>query len=477
MMQNPTSSAPPVDMGSFPFVFRPNVAIPQFCVAYRWWEDEAINMLWAYDFNDLSQAIRFGLFHDKSSPRSSLLSRNMQFINEFLLAASKPYEHCRLSELSHPQKVEEILLRSSIPQRPLLTWNWIPTISGGSSDPRTIALEIEAESYSHLQQIAFEDIVRSALGYKAVSVEWFLQQHTSLYGILVDHLHMYPEELLLYLEVEKHLRDRSPFAHQALAQCIMAIQPDGKHNMPSRNTPGFAFIAAPIQQLFKTRSSSLSTIFKVLSVLAVRFQKAYRHSDQINWFEPFETSLPLLEDCLSSSAADFAEALTQTDRSLFDRLSRETHIAEDAMVSEALVHWQRLRNSVKEYCSGLPNLVPYFQKSILKLYEAQNYHSLMAILDGLRKYTAVGSNTFRDLAASRTDFPTSFIPPEILPLIDPSHNFVSYRLHYDQHPGIPFLQPHIREFKQRGQSVLPPILRLLQTITTSHGVNNDPEST
>ncbi|KAJ5244673.1 hypothetical protein N7489_004769 [Penicillium chrysogenum] len=380
MMQIPTGSAPPVDMGSFLFVFRPNVAIPQFCVAYRWWEDEAINMLWAYDFNDISQAIRFGLFHDESSPRSSLLSRNMQFINEFLLAASKPYEHCRLSELSHPQKVEEILLRSSIPQRPLLTWNWIPTISGGSSDPRTIALEIEAESYFHFQQIAFEDIVRSALGYKAVSVEWFLQQHTSLYGILVNHLHMYPEELLLYLEVEKHLRDRSPFAHQALAKCIMAIQPDGKHNMPSRNTPGFAFIAAPIQQLFKNHSSSLSTIFKVLSVLA-------------------------------------------------------------------------------------------------ELYEARNYYSIMAILDGLCKYIAVGSNTFRAFDASRTVVtPTSLIPPKVLPLIDPSHNFASYRKRYDQHPGIPFLQPHIREFRQCGKSAQQPLLRLFQAITSSQREDNDPVS-
>ncbi|KAJ5849391.1 hypothetical protein N7534_008080 [Penicillium rubens] len=380
MMQIPTGSAPPVDMGSFLFVFRPNVAIPQFCVAYRWWEDEAINMLWAYDFNDISQAIRFGLFHDESSPRSSLLSRNMQFINEFLLAASKPYEHCRLSELSHPQKVEEILLRSSIPQRPLLTWNWIPTISGGSSDPRTIALEIEAESYFHFQRIAFEDIVRSALGYKAVSVEWFLQQHTSLYGILVNHLHMYPEELLLYLEVEKHLRDRSPFAHQALAKCIMAIQPDGKHNMPSRNTPGFAFIAAPIQQLFKNHSSSLSTIFKVLSVLA-------------------------------------------------------------------------------------------------ELYEARNYYSIMAILDGLCKYIAVGSNTFRAFDASRTVVtPTSLIPPKVLPLIDPSHNFASYRKRYDQHPGIPFLQPHIREFRQCGKSAQQPLLRLFQAITSSQREDNDPVS-
>ncbi|CAG8241246.1 unnamed protein product [Penicillium salamii] len=477
MMQIPTKSAPAVDMGSSPFVFRPNVAIPQFCVAYRWWEDEAINMLWAYDFNDLSQAIRFGLFHEESSPRSSLLSRNMQFINEFLLAASKPYEHCRLSELSHPQKVEEILLRSSIPQRPLLTWNWIPTISGGLSDPRTIALEIEAESYFHFQQIAFEDIVRSALGYKAVSVEWFLQQHTSLYGILVNHLHKYPEELLLYLEVEKHLRDRSPFAHQALAQCIMAIQLDGKHNMPSRNTPGFAFIAAPIQQLFKNHSSSLSTIFKVLSVLAVRFQKAYRHSDQMNWFAPFETSLPLLEDCLSSSATDLATALTQTDKCLFERLSRDTLIAEDAMVLEPLIHWQVLSNSVLECCSGLSDLVPYLQTCTLELYEARNYYSLMAILDGLCKYIAVGSNTFRAFDASRTVVtPTSLIPPKVLPLIDPSHNFASYRKRYDQHPGIPFLQPHIREFKQCGKSAQQPLLQLFQAITSSQREDNDPVS-
>jgi hypothetical protein len=145
----------------------------------------------------------------------------------------------------------------------------------------------------------------------------------------------------------------------------MAIQPDGKHDMPSHDTPEFAFISTPIQQLFKTRSSSLSTIFKVLSVLAVRFQRTYIQSSKMDWFEPFETSLPLLEDCLSSSATDFAEALTQTDNCLFDGLSRGTHIEEDALLSEALIHWQRLRNSVRECCSGLPNLVRYFQKSIL----------------------------------------------------------------------------------------------------------------
>lgn len=160
-------------------------------------------MLWAYDFKDMSHAIRFGLFHDEDSPRSSLLFRNTQFINEFLVAASEPHQHCRLSELSHPQKVEEILLRSSIQQLPLITWSWFPTIPGRSSGPGAIALEIEGESHRHFQQIAFEDIVRSALGHKAVSVEWFFQQHTSLYALLVEHLRMHPEELLLYLAVEK----------------------------------------------------------------------------------------------------------------------------------------------------------------------------------------------------------------------------------------------------------------------------------
>lgn len=92
----------------------------------------------------------------------------------------------------------------------------------------------------------------------------------------------------------------------------------------------------------------------------------------------------------------------------------------------------------------------------------------MAILDGLCKYIAVGSNTFRAFDASRTVVtPTSLIPPKVLPLIDPSHNFASYRKRYDQHPGVPFLQPYIREFKQRGESVEQSLFRLFQTTTSS----------
>lgn len=101
----------------------------------------------------------------------------------------------------------------------------------------------------------------------------------------------------------------------------------------------------------------------------------------------------------------------------------------------------------------------------------------MAILGGLREYTAIGCDTFRIFAASGTVIPDSLISPENLPLIDPSHNFVSYRQRYQQHPGIPFLQPHIREFEQRGEPVQQSLHRLLQTTTTSQSQGNHLVST
>lgn len=51
----------------------------------------------------------------------------------------------------------------------------------------------------------------------------------------------------------------------------MVFQPNGENNMPLPNTPGFLFIAGPIQQLFKENSYSLRDMFKLLSVLATRF--------------------------------------------------------------------------------------------------------------------------------------------------------------------------------------------------------------
>ncbi|KAJ5462787.1 hypothetical protein N7475_007731 [Penicillium sp. IBT 31633x] len=56
----------------------------------------------AYDFKDIGQAIRFGLFHDEYSTRNSLLSRNTQSINKFLFTALELHKHYRLSKLSHP---------------------------------------------------------------------------------------------------------------------------------------------------------------------------------------------------------------------------------------------------------------------------------------------------------------------------------------------------------------------------------------
>ncbi|KAJ5462788.1 hypothetical protein N7475_007732 [Penicillium sp. IBT 31633x] len=189
------------------------------------------------------------------------------------------------------------------------------------------------------------------------------------------------------------------------------------------------------------------------------YQLYSRHSDQMNWFAPFETSLPLLEDCLSSSATDLAKALTQVDKCLFETVARDTYSRRCYGFGSS-----HLLVKAKHFCVGMllwtvgPSSVPsdlhigensnyrtsqetevYFVFS-QELYEARNYYSLMAILDGFCKYIAVGSNIFRAFAASRTIVtPPPLIPPKVLPLIDPSHNFVSYRQRYDQHPGIPFL--------------------------------------
>lgn len=160
-------------------------------------------MFWAFNIPDISRVIRHGLFRDASFPRSSLLSRNVDAIDAFLKTTSEPREQQLLGNLSHVQKVEEILRRSSIPALEPVLWSWFPMPPCHSLDARSIASAIEAESYFQFTRIAFEEIVRASLGYNAPSVEWFLLQHTALYIHLLEHLHTYPEEIPLYIEVGK----------------------------------------------------------------------------------------------------------------------------------------------------------------------------------------------------------------------------------------------------------------------------------
>jgi hypothetical protein len=53
-------------------------------------------------------------------------------------------------------------------------------------------------------------------------------------------------------------------------------------------------------------------------------------------------------------------------------------------------------------------------------------------------------------------------PPDIGLLLNPVQNYALYRNHYNEHPGIPFLVPHLRDYKQNGESVLQSVFQYLQ---------------
>lgn len=46
------------------------------------------------------------------------------------------------------------------------------------------------------------------------------------------------------------------------------------------------------------------------------------------------------------------------------------------------------------------------------------------------------------------------LPPELLYLLEPAQNYAAYRQQYQQAAGIPFLLPHMNEYRQYGESVL-----------------------
>lgn len=205
MSSNPSTEASPSLSGQdeYQAIFQSGVEIPRFYVPYCWWVDEATTILWAFNSQEISRVIRYGLFLDENLPRSALQSRNADTIDNFLVALAEPHEHRRLANLSHLQRVEEILRRSSIAPPYLVPWSWFPPPPGQSIDAQAFAAAIEAESVFQFRQIPFEEVVRASLGYHAASLEWFLQQHTAFYVRLLTHLRTYPEDVPRYTEVEK----------------------------------------------------------------------------------------------------------------------------------------------------------------------------------------------------------------------------------------------------------------------------------
>lgn len=47
-------------------------------------------------------------------------------------------------------------------------------------------------------------------------------------------------------------------------------------------------------------------------------------------------------------------------------------------------------------------------------------------------------------------------------LMNFARNHAAYIQHYSNYPGIPFLLPHIRDYKEHGESVLQPLLQYLR---------------
>ncbi|KAF7586715.1 hypothetical protein BBP40_008413 [Aspergillus hancockii] len=415
---------------SFPSLFQSSAEIPPFFVTYRWWEDEATTVLWAFDVEEIKRMIQYGLYRDENLPRSSLQNRNASTVDNFLLTLIQPHERAYIANLSHIQKVEEILRRCKTNSPSLVAWSWFPPHADHDQDAGTIADAIDAESHLHFTRISFEEVVRYSLGYPVASVEWFFQQHTAFYIHLLNHLR-------------------------------------GNYEIPN-TTPGFDFIATPIQGLFKTFQPSLSSILKVLSVLRVRFQRQYVHARTMNWSLPFDMDFTFFENLTgSTSAEDFARTLTTVDERSFSVLKPQNVMAKDAVLTRLLTDWETLSIAVWECCTALPDMIPYIQdcvqgwgcKSLLVL---RNYHSFSAIITGLRKYSITDS-VISTNGASAVMSLNPIVPSDLVYLLAPYQNYIAYRRHFQVAPGIPCLIPHIREYQQQGQAALLQMFQRMQS--------------
>jgi hypothetical protein len=184
-------------------LFQACLELPRFYVPYRWWEDEATTMLYAFSIEDIRRLVRFGLYGDDNLPRVVLQSRNADTVADFLASLLRVEEKVYVSQLTHLEKVEQILLRCQAKRCPPRTWSWFPMCISSDPDIEAIAADIDSESYAQFKTVPFEDWVRYALGYPRASVEWFLLQHRELYVRMSIHLDSFPADLSVYLQVEK----------------------------------------------------------------------------------------------------------------------------------------------------------------------------------------------------------------------------------------------------------------------------------
>lgn len=186
-------------------LFHSSIEVPQFDFHYPYWACEAKIILMGYDVKEIGRLIRYGLFYGDLH-RRVLRHRNKKTVKEFLLDLVPPQEAGLFVELSQDEQVEEIIRRSRVARIPLLPWAWLPSLQLRDSDPQAIAAAIDAESHVQFSRIPFEEWVRYSLGFRVISIEWFLQQHTNFYIHLLTYLSWFPDEIEKYIEVGKVCR-------------------------------------------------------------------------------------------------------------------------------------------------------------------------------------------------------------------------------------------------------------------------------
>lgn len=183
-------------------IFEKELDLCDFYVPYRWWEDEATMVLWTFNVNEIRDLLQYRLYYSDFFARDILRSRNEGTVADFATTLLVEKDLYPVS-MTHNGKVDIILLLSQPTYGVPRPWSWYPTRSFTTNDARQLADEIDAESENQFKEIQFEDWVQFSLGYSTSSVDWFLVQHRDLYFSLITHLNSFPDQIGLYLEVEK----------------------------------------------------------------------------------------------------------------------------------------------------------------------------------------------------------------------------------------------------------------------------------
>lgn len=92
----------------------------------------------------------------------------------------------------------------------------------------------------------------------------------------------------------------------------------------------------------------------------------------------------------------------------------------------------------------------------------RNYNSTLALIQGLQQISisflwvnpTAPITTTSNTAQSQAVNVFSLIPQNVSYLADPSNNYASYRHAMKVTPGIPFLLPHIIEYRHNGEVAL-----------------------